>query len=102
MTTHASEEIGQDALGFSYGKCTCGWESSAAPNDEIAIDMLMEHAAFTATSEPDDAVMHLIAELRGQLETVEAERDRYKAKVAELTNKLAAGAMAVHSDPDPI
>lgn len=64
---------------------------------------------MTANAVPYDAgctrcvaLRHLVDEQAAKLEQTEAERDRYKNKVHELTNKLAAGAMAVHSDPDPI
>jgi len=44
MTSHACEEIAEDESGFPSGRCSCGWETAGCPDDETAMNVLMEHA----------------------------------------------------------
>lgn len=44
MNTHACDEIGEDNAGFPCGRCICGWQSPPCPDEETAIDYLMQHA----------------------------------------------------------
>lgn len=41
---HTVDGLLEDKLGFFVAECACGWECPPSPDEETAIDFLMQHA----------------------------------------------------------
>lgn len=41
---HTSVDVGEDGEGFIHAECSCGFKVEGLPDDETAIDVLMDHA----------------------------------------------------------
>lgn len=44
MSAHVSAEFERDEDDFIVARCSCGWSLGPFPDEETAIDVLMEHA----------------------------------------------------------
>lgn len=44
MTEHYCEEIGPDDEGWNFARCNCGYQTEPAPDLDIVVDMMMDHA----------------------------------------------------------
>ena len=51
MSAHNIADFFQDDDGWYFGKCACGFQTGACPDDETVIDVLMDHAYMAGLTE---------------------------------------------------